>query len=148
MYTEARWSFFTKGYSTHGPPVTRAVILIKTQRMCCPNTLPSPNVNPYEPTLPSDGETLRRTRWVRPIVILNLILLALPVSAVAFVFITIELEMRREADAYTNGPIVYETEFVGISGPAWPIFAYFAAPNVLMLAYLANRARSQSKPEL
>ena len=53
--------------------------------------------------------------------------------------------MRREVDAYTDGPIVYETEFAGISGPAWPMFAYFAAPNVLMLTHLVNRARLKAK---
>ncbi len=80
--------------------------------------------------------------------ILNLILFALPASVIAFAYISIELEMRRQADAYTDGPVVYETEFIGIAGPVWPMFAYFVAPNVLMLAYLANRTRSQRKSSL
>ena len=81
-------------------------------------------------------------------VILNLILLALPASAIAFAYISIQLELRREMDSQTNGPIVYETEFIGISGPPWSMFAYFIVPNVLMLVYLASRARSQYKASL
>ena len=80
--------------------------------------------------------------------ILNVILLAIPASAIAFAYVSLQLELRREAESYTDGPIVYETEFAGISGPVWPMLAYFVAPNVLMLLYFARRRRSQIKSTL
>ena len=94
------------------------------------------NENPYEPTVTTAGETSNRLRWVRPIVTLNFILLALPAFLIGFAYAWMHIQMRREAESYGGGPVTYQTEFIGFSGPAWSLLTYFLVPNILMIAYL------------
>ena len=101
--------------------------------------------NPYEPTTIEPDEPRRGSNWIRRIVILNAVLAAIPVSVAAYAYFSMQLELRRQTDSYTDGPIVYEIEFVGFSGSAWPILAYFLLPNLLMLVFLVFRTRSQRK---
>lgn len=76
--------------------------------------------------------------------VLNLILLAIPASAIGFAYVSMQIELRREADSFSDGPVVYNTEFVGFSGPVWPLLIYFLAPNFLMIAYLMRRIRRRN----
>jgi len=82
------------------------------------------------------------------LLILNAVLFAIAASIVLFAYLSLQFQLKREAESYSDGPVVYQTEFVGISGPAWPMLAYFVVPNVLMLLYLAYRWRSQRKASL
>ncbi len=77
--------------------------------------------------------------------ILNGILIAVPASAIGFAYVSLQLELRRESEFFTDGPIVYETEFLGFSGPIWPFITYFVTPNILMFGDLIRRARRRHR---
>tara|TARA_R110002073_G_scaffold154858_9_gene310106 strand:+ start:2413 stop:2712 length:300 start_codon:yes stop_codon:yes gene_type:complete len=96
-------------------------------------------MNPYEPSVRNLDDTGRKSRWLRAILILNAILIAIPVALAVLAYAMLRIELAREIGSNPDGPIVYETEFVGMSGPAWPMLAYFLAPNAILFAWLVVR---------
>ena len=92
-------------------------------------------MNPYEPSVRNLDDTGRKSRWLRAILILN----AIPVVLAVLAYAMLRIELAREIGSNPDGPIVYETELVGMSGPAWPMLAYFLAPNAILFAWLVVR---------
>jgi len=107
--------------------------------------MPTTNQNPYEATTTNPAEPPSSVRWMRPIVILNFLLLGIPASAVGFEFVLMQHDLRRQTEAYTDGPTTYETQFTEFSGAVWPLLVYFLTPNVLMVAFLMRRVRRRHR---
>ena len=100
-----------------------------------------PSLNPYEPSVRDLDDAGSKSHWLRAILILNAILIAIPVSLAVLAYAMLRIELAREFGSNPNGPIVYDTEFVGMSGPAWPMLAYFLAPNAILVAWLIVRRK-------
>ncbi|MGB7345185.1 MAG: hypothetical protein WBD20_13305 [Pirellulaceae bacterium] len=79
--------------------------------------------------------------------ILNLVLLALPVSVIAFAYLSFQVFIWLQEKFTPQGPIVYDTELVGLSGSVWPLIAYLIVPNGLTMIYLLHRTRLQRERE-
>ena len=92
--------------------------------------------NPYESPNISAGAARRRPRWTRNLVALNLALLLVPAVLGLIGYVTMRIEMAREA-ATLNGDIVtYDHEFVGFSAPALAFLAmYWLLPNAILICW-------------
>ena len=96
-------------------------------------------MNPYDaPTAVADHAD-GRTRWFRRFLILNGVLLAIPLSVVIVVYASLRIESTMQPRTINGDPVTYVTydhEFVGLSGPIWPIVAFFVVPNLIFLSAL------------
>ena len=69
--------------------------------------------------------------------ILNGALLAIPIAVFLFIYASLWIQIARIPDSANGEPVRYATydhELVGLSGPMWPVFAFFLIPNLLLLA--------------
>lgn len=86
-----------------------------------------------------------RPRWIRRFLLLNAFLLSLPVSIVAFVFVSIWVETFQLGEEIGGDVIVTRTEFTGVSGPLWPLLTLLLAPNLVLLwGFLRSRKTESS----
>lgn len=94
-------------------------------------------MNPYDPPNDSNETAGGRNRWVRRFLMLNGILLAFPVSIITFVYGSLWIETALLPDTINGDPVTYQHEFIGISGPVWPMVAFFVVPNIVLFAVYA-----------
>ncbi|QEG01420.1 hypothetical protein Mal15_54960 [Stieleria maiorica] len=97
--------------------------------------------NPYVAPKSSDDVTDRRPRWLRNIVILNMILLLLPLLLMMAGYILLRIAM-----ATANGGI-YDVQLTGVSNVTlWPLVLYLMIPNLVLFCWmlLATRRRDST----
>lgn len=103
-------------------------------------------MNPYEPPTVNDIKPVGSVRWIRRLLILNCVLLAFPVSLALFIYGSLKVESGVQPDTINGDPVTfvtYDHEFIGISGPIWPIIVFFVVPNLILLSMFALSARSR-----
>lgn len=105
--------------------------------------MPSPN--PYEPTVADNAGKRKSISWIRLVIALNLVLVAISVSGAVYAYMQLRIELAEMPDSNGNGPVIYEIDFIGIFDLIWPILKQFALPNAMLLIYLVTRRYSERR---
>ena len=91
-------------------------------------------MNPYEPPNERISNKAASTGWLRRFLILNGVLLAVPVSITLLIYATLRVDLAMKPDNINGDPVTYQQEFIGVSGPIWPVISFFVIPNLILIA--------------